>query len=62
MLIFSTGFQVSDLEGKYIKGNKLPNSNGCVLKSEDKVDIGLYASGWCKSGPQGVIDQTLLGC
>jgi hypothetical protein len=33
MLIFSTGFQVSDIEGNLIKANQLPNSHGCVLKN-----------------------------
>lgn len=38
------------------------NSDGCVINSKGNIDIGTYAVGWCKSGPQGVIDQTLLGC
>ena len=26
------------------------------------MDVGQYAVGWCKTGPRGVIDQTLLSC
>jgi hypothetical protein len=33
-----------------------------LIDAGDKIDIGMYAVGWCKNGPQGVIDQTLLSC
>lgn len=63
LLVFSTGFQVRNIDGSKTKSNKISNSNGCVINdSSDKVLLGRYASGWCKTGPQGVIDQTLLGC
>lgn len=63
LLVFSTGFQVKNIDGSKTKSNKISNSNGCVINdSSDKVLLGRYASGWCKTGPQGVIDQTLLGC
>jgi len=44
------------------KGNRIINSNGCVLEGSDvnKVKIGNYSVGWCKNGPRGVIDETLL--
>lgn len=32
------------------------------MVKNDKVDLGYYAVGWCKTGSQGVIDTTLLGC
>lgn len=63
LLVFSTGFLVRNIDGSKTKSNKISNSNGCVINdSSDKVLLGRYASGWCKTGPQGVIDQTLLGC
>jgi hypothetical protein len=62
LLVFSTGFEVRNLDGSKTKQNKLLNSNGCIVNETERVQIGKYASGWCKSGPQGVLDQTLLGC
>jgi hypothetical protein len=50
------------LDGASTSENKVPNSNGCLMNKDKKVEIGKYVSGWCKSGPHGVIDQTLLGC
>lgn len=38
------------------------NSNGCVFDHNGKIQIGHYAVGWCKSGPKGVIDETLNNC
>lgn len=60
--MFSTGFEVRNIDGSRTKSNSIANSNGCLTNGEDKVALGNYASGWCKTGPQGVIDQTLLGC
>jgi len=62
LLVFSTGFEVRNIDGAKTTGNKFPNSNGCIVKDGEKLEVGKYASGWCKTGPQGVIDQTLLGC
>lgn len=62
LVVFSTGFQVRNIDGSKTKSNQIPNSNGCLINNQEKVMIGNYASGWCKTGPQGVIDQTLLGC
>ena len=41
---------------------KVNNSNGCVVNQSGTVSVGNYATGWCKSGPKGVLDETLLGC
>lgn len=57
------------------KNNIIPNSNGCVLSAvvfkknwilmncyqdkEDMVEVGLYVTGWIKTGPVGVVDTTL---
>ena len=38
------------------------NSDGCVIGRKGKLDLGVYAVGWCKTGPRGVLDETLLGC
>lgn len=37
------------------------HANGVVIKN-DKVDIGVYATGWVKTGAVGIIDSTLLNC
>ncbi len=58
------------------KNNKIPNINGKILKNEynekeikddndndnenDKFIKGLYAAGWIKNGPNGVIATTML--
>lgn len=65
MLVNSTGFKVEGINEIQLdrQKNSIANSDGCLLNdSRDKVDIGMYAVGWCKNGPQGVIDQTLLSC
>ena len=33
-----------------------------VKVKENKIDLGVYAVGWCKNGPKGVLDETLLTC
>ena len=39
------------------------HSDGCVIKGrENKIELGTYAVGWCKNGPKGVLDETLLTC
>ncbi len=54
--------------------NIVPNSNGCVISAvvyysieililikehDDMVEVGLYVTGWLKTGPVGVVDTTL---
>lgn len=66
LLINSTGFRVKSILPQELDegNNRIANSNGCVLQSpsSDRLSIGQYAVGWCKSGPRGVIDETLLSC
>ena len=65
MLVVSVGFEVSSLFSNNYDSEKkkVSNSDGCVIKiDEKKIDIGSYAVGWCKNGPKGVIDETLLSC
>lgn len=42
------------------KKNTIPHSFGCVKDlTTDKLEVGLYCSGWVKRGPVGIIDATL---
>ncbi|KAL4492359.1 hypothetical protein ABPG72_005494 [Tetrahymena utriculariae] len=68
LLIRCIGYESENIDGIQIpwdfSNNKIAHHNGCVLQhnSKDKIQIGKYASGWVKTGPIGVLDQTMLGC
>jgi len=63
VLLRSIGYQSKPIEDIIFdkKNNIIPNSNGCVLSTEkeDMVEVGLYVTGWIKTGPVGVVDTTL---
>ena len=63
VLLRSIGYQSKPIENVIFdkKAHIIPNSNGCVLAEgkEDMVEVGLYVTGWIKTGPIGVIDTTL---
>lgn len=45
------------------RSHVLPNAHGCVLTSRGSQHyrVGVYCSGWVKSGAKGVIDSTMKG-
>jgi len=63
VLLRSIGYQSKPIENVIFdkKNHIIPNSNGCVLAEgqEDMIEVGLYVTGWIKTGPIGVIDTTL---
>jgi hypothetical protein len=64
LLVVSTGLQVSPISSESFDpiANKLKHSNGCMVNENGKVESSSYAVGWCKNGPKGVLDETLLSC
>lgn len=67
MVVESIGYECENIEPDVIKWDEkkstIANENGCVISSKDsqKIEIGKYTSGWVKSGPKGIIDQTMIG-
>ena len=62
VLIKSIGYKSLEMPGVPFdkKRNTIPHSFGCVKDTAtDKLDVGLYCSGWVKRGPVGIIDATL---
>ncbi|EGR27084.1 NADPH adrenodoxin oxidoreductase, putative [Ichthyophthirius multifiliis] len=68
LLLRCIGYESYNIDPKYTpwnnQNNTIENSNGCVLSMEDKqkVQLGVYTSGWVKTGPIGILDQTMIGC
>lgn len=42
----------------------IPNKDGCVLteKGSNLLEVGHFASGWCKTGANGGLYSVLMGC
>lgn len=62
LLFRSIGFHSQSIDGlqyDIVKGY-VPNSNGCILSTlrEDLVEVGMYVTGWAKSGAQGMVVNT----
>ncbi|KAM3127726.1 hypothetical protein pb186bvf_020158 [Paramecium bursaria] len=63
MIVTSIGYQSEMIDSNLIWDTQqqiLKNSDGCLVKNDEQIDIGLYSCGWLKTGPKGVIDQTFL--
>lgn len=53
MIISSIGFTLRpDIFG-------LPQHNGRIVNDRGRVKEGIYVTGWCKSGPQGALNDTM---
>jgi len=59
----SIGYQTSPLIGLPFDHKKktIPHDNGCIIDPENNNQPipGVYAAGWAKRGPVGIIDATL---
>lgn len=66
MVVESIGYESANIDPEVIAWDEqkkvIANQNGCLLSKakKDQIIVGLYAAGWVKGGPQGIIDQTII--